>query len=119
MYFSVRLFVSLKMANQTLNATTLTNTVTQLKQQIEKAVDVKKLFEDNNFLAKLKKLPQLQQLQIFGQFKDKFTEISKDPGSAITNWTQNLPDLATARETLESGLQQGQNFIQDFSKSLN
>jgi len=110
------------MAERKLTGNTLVDRAEQLKQEIAQATDINQLFKDNEFLKKLKKLPQMEQLKIFEQYKDKLNELSKNPGSAIAKWTENftknLPNLDTAQETLNNGIQQGQHFIEDFTNSL-
>jgi hypothetical protein len=110
------------MAANTRTGKTLVDTAEQLKQEMAKATDFQKLFKDNKFLEKLQKLPQMEQFKIFEQYKDKFNEISQDPGSAITKWTsnltKNLPNIDAAQNTLNNGIQQGQNLVKDFRNSL-
>jgi hypothetical protein len=73
-------------------------------------------------LEKLKQLPQIEQFKIFKQYKDKFDEISKNPGSAIAKWTEgltkNLPNFDTAQENLTNEIQQGQHFIENIKANL-
>jgi hypothetical protein len=110
------------MAAHTRAGKALVDTAEQLKQEMAKATDFQKLFKDNQFLEKLQKLPQMEQLKIFEQYKDKFNEISKNPGSAITKWTsnltKNLPNIDAAQNILNNGTQQGQNLVKDFKNSL-
>jgi len=110
------------MANHTSPGNTLTDKAEQIKQELAEATDFSKLLKNNKFVEKLKKLPEMEQLKIFKQFKDKFDEVSKDPGSVIAKLTgkltTKLPKLDAAQKTLNDGLQQGQHFIGNLSKSL-
>ncbi len=110
------------MTERTPTGNTLTDRAEQVKKQLTEATDLNKLFKNNDFLAKLKKLPQTEQLKIFEEYKDKFTEISQNPGSAVAKWaghlTGNLPNMGTAQKALNNGLEQGTQIIHDFRNSL-
>lgn len=111
------------MANQTSNGNILTDTLAQITQQIEKTTDINKLFKDNKFIDQLKNLDLTQQFQIFQQYQDKFSEISKNSGSAITTWTQNmtsqLANLNVDSKDIQDALQQGQSIFDSITNSLN
>jgi hypothetical protein len=75
--------------------------------KLTNTTDFSKLFKDNKFLEQIQKLPQLEQLKIFEQFKDKFTQISNNSGSAISKWIGNFTSLPKLGEdTINNGMQQ-------------
>jgi hypothetical protein len=96
--------------------------VEQIQQKLAKATDLSKLLTDNKFLEQLKMLPQADQLKIFEKYKDEFTKISKDPASAISQWTsgltKSLPMMNIGQDTLNNGIQQGQQILEDLRNSF-
>ncbi|CAF0807134.1 unnamed protein product [Adineta steineri] len=85
--------------------------IEKIKRQIATATNLNKLFENEKFLNELKNLSSTGQLEIFKEHKDKFIELSKNPQSAIAQWTGNLPNTDTV-------IQQGQKLIENVRHSL-